>query len=72
MNGPLKTQRPAGGGSKAERNDSTDHANPNPLGLVAQAAAAGKALAVWLYCADLRSLQATQGAFARNPAWRSI
>lgn len=38
---------------------------------VPQAATAGKALAVWLYCIDVRSLTATRAAFARHPEWVS-
>ena len=38
---------------------------------VPQTATAGKALAVWLYCIDARSLTATRAAFARHPEWVS-
>jgi hypothetical protein len=37
----------------------------------ASAQAAGKALAVWLYCTDVQSLPATRAAFARHPKWVS-
>jgi hypothetical protein len=38
---------------------------------VAQQAAAGKTLAVWLYCIGVRSLKETQAAFFRHPEWRA-
>ena len=38
---------------------------------VPQSAAAGKALAVWLYNIGARSLGDTQAAFNRHPSWRS-
>ena len=34
---------------------------------VPHTATAGKALAVWLYCIDARSLSVTQAAFGRHP-----
>lgn len=38
---------------------------------VPQQVAVGKALAVWLYCIDARSLSATRAVFARHPEWVS-
>lgn len=37
---------------------------------VAQDAAAGKAVAMWLYAIGARSKDETQAAFARHPEWR--
>lgn len=41
-----------------------------PYRTSADADAAGKALAVWLYCVGGHSLAATDAAFRRRPAWR--
>lgn len=38
---------------------------------VPQTAMVGKALAVWLYCIEARTLSATRFTFARHPEWAS-
>lgn len=55
---------PTCGKAEARGNTETDRSR------VAQDAATGKVLAVWLYCVGARSLAETQAAFARHPEWR--
>lgn len=64
MSVPRKSQRPAGTGRQG-----TTQQNKRTL-TIPHDAAAGKSLAVWLYCLGGRSLAETQRAFALHPEWR--
>jgi len=55
---------PTCGKAEARGKSKTDRAS------VAQDAAAGKAVAIWLYAIGARSISETQAAFARHPEWR--
>lgn len=71
---PDKRREPLASGSSAQYGNSGNRIvahQPTDSQERRCVATAGKALAVWLYCIDARSLSAPRAAFARHPEWVS-